>query len=323
MATARQHHYIPQFYLRGFTNSRSKSGKLVVLDAIRRAHYETAVKNVGVERDFNRVEVPGIAPDALETAYAGFEGETARSLQGIEANLKFEGDESIYALNLAALLAVRHPLMRKQWGDFRAEVARKMLSMVLAEKSRWEATVKRMREAGDPVDESLTYEELKRSWETDGYEISIDRGEHIRTETKVFDTVLRTMVDRKWVMIVADEETGPFVTSDRPVTLMWHKPLEMPAIMRDSPGYGMTNTEVIFPLSQRLALVGNFDGNEGTVHGTRELVATVNSTVIAHARQVFAPKLSFAHLDPRTGDISTGDKLLAWVNQRPEAARAG
>jgi hypothetical protein len=67
MATARLHHYIPQFYLRGFTKSRSKNGKLVVIDAIRNSNYESSVKNIGAERDFNRVDSPGIAPDAPET----------------------------------------------------------------------------------------------------------------------------------------------------------------------------------------------------------------------------------------------------------------
>jgi hypothetical protein len=55
-----------------------------LLDAVRQSHYETAAKNVGVERDFNRVDVLGIPPDALESGYAAFEGETARTIQSVE-----------------------------------------------------------------------------------------------------------------------------------------------------------------------------------------------------------------------------------------------
>lgn len=300
----------------------SDSEQIVVVDSERDTVYETSIRNVGGERDFNRVDIPGVPPDALEVAYSAFEGQAASALERIEASGTFEGDDRIFALNLAALLAVRHPLMRENFGGAESEVARKLLSLTLETKERWEASVAAMKERGEQVNESLTYEELKAAWEGGGYKIEVPRETHIRNETRVFEPVLLTMVNRRWMMLVADEAAGPFITCDRPVSLTWKHPERVPIMYRGSPGYGMPNTEVIFPISKRLALIGSFEDPDRIVPATREQVANVNSHVIMFARQIYAPKLGFLSLHPGTGEIISGENLLAMARESRARNRA-
>ena len=82
---ARQHHYIPQFYLKGFAVARKKSHQLIVFDRKSRKTFSAATKNVAVERDFNRVEIEGHPPDAIEKVMSQFETEAAAALERIVA----------------------------------------------------------------------------------------------------------------------------------------------------------------------------------------------------------------------------------------------
>ncbi|RZI39825.1 DUF4238 domain-containing protein [Herbaspirillum sp. HC18] len=71
---ARNHHWVPQCYLKGFAKSRGKSAKLFVIDAIERKTFQTIPRNVASERDFNKIEVDGVDPNHIESGYAHFEG---------------------------------------------------------------------------------------------------------------------------------------------------------------------------------------------------------------------------------------------------------
>jgi hypothetical protein len=53
--TARQHHYVPQCYLKGFVKDRKKP-KLFVVDCKERRSFSTSPDNVAAERDFHRID---------------------------------------------------------------------------------------------------------------------------------------------------------------------------------------------------------------------------------------------------------------------------
>jgi hypothetical protein len=70
---ARNHHYISKCYLKGFVNNPDKP-QLYVVDTRKKEPFITSTDNIGARRDFHRIEIEGLAPDALENALAGFEG---------------------------------------------------------------------------------------------------------------------------------------------------------------------------------------------------------------------------------------------------------
>ena len=63
---ARHHHYISQCYLNIFAKSVGNKYRITVLDLKRRHHFETTPRNIGGQRDFNRVEKDGMPPDFLD-----------------------------------------------------------------------------------------------------------------------------------------------------------------------------------------------------------------------------------------------------------------
>ena len=129
-------------------------------------------------------------------------------------------------------------------------------------------------------------------------------------EFKSAAAVLPTFNGRNWILLASSEESGPFITSNRPVTNVWKKPTDVPMIYRNSPGLGARNTQVVFTLSKNLALVGEFEGG-GKVDqrlAPALLVGGINSRIILFARQVFAPHMGFRFCD-RNETLREGTQL--------------
>lgn len=307
---AKHHHYIPQCYLRGFTRNKSKNSKITVIDLTQKKLFETIPRNVGGVRDFNRIEIDGQPPDALEAAFSKFEGDLAHCLKSFESNLLFEGKARNYILNLIALLAIRSPFMRENWRQLIASVSEHIMDIELSSKERWESLIRRMRKDGEKINEEITYEQVKEFHDRKQYDIKVSTGRHIEMEVKGIDTILPLLSARKWLVIKANDRTGPFITSDNPVALFWKNRADNPSSMHDSPGYGLRSTEVLFPLSQNLLLLGDFDGKNGVIEGSRETVASINSELISNAvNQIYASRKNFNLLNMQ-GEIIKGESLI-------------
>jgi len=296
---ARHHHHIPQCYLRGFSTGSGKKCRVQVANLVPQVWFETNPRNIGGVRDFNRIELEGFEPDALEGMLSNFEGEVATAIRNIVASHKFDGADRNAVLNLIALLAVRSPQNREQLRKFEEEVLKKVLGLSLATKERWEAQEAEMKKAGYEMPNEIPYEQMKEFYESDEYTISLNTEHHIAMELQSHDVVLRTLADRKWKLYITNEDKGFFVTTDRPVVLTWNHPEEMPVMMRDSPGFGMTETDLIFPLTKELLLVGSFEGEDAVLEAPAEFVAFANMRMIRYSHgQVYAAKRSFPYIGP-------------------------
>lgn len=310
--TARHHHYLSQCYLKGFTSGGSKKSKLTVIDARGKRHFETIPRNVGGIRDFNRIEVDGVDPNLLEHALAEFEGAAATALKKIDEGASFDGESRTLILNLVALLAIRSPEMREQWRKYQADIAERVMDLTLASKERWESQVRRMKEAGVEVNDTITYEEIKKFHEGKEYAIEVAREHHIRMEFVGIEAILPFLDQRKWLLVRSTEESGPFITTDNPVNLTWREPDKVPLFFKNSPGYGMKDTQVYFPISKNVALAGEFDGHDGELTGTKELVSLLNTKMLMFAyKQVYAPKLAF-WFRGRAHELVEGKQLLSY-----------
>jgi hypothetical protein len=113
---ARRHHYIPQLYLSGFTDSGEKSGLFYAHDLIQLKTWPAKPANVAFMKDFYRVDAPGVDPDEIEKVFWPLEGEAARVLKGIikSEKLPFEKQNYDTLMHFMAQLVVRRPSVREK-----------------------------------------------------------------------------------------------------------------------------------------------------------------------------------------------------------------
>jgi len=286
---ARNHHWIPQCYLKGFSKSRSKNAKLFVVDAIGRKTFSTVPRNIASARDFNRIEIDGIPPDQIESDFSYFEGNVDRALQGvIERRQLGNAEDHNLILNLIALLSARNPRMRENSRQFQEKVIKQMMGLTIAKKERYEESYRNAVDAGFmTADDDVTYESVRDFVENDQYTIEVPTTRHIKQELGLVDTILPLLGERNWILLRAPANTSGFVTSDHPVVLQWSDDKDRGFF--NSPGFALRDTRVIFPLSNELAMIGTFDANHGVIDATTKVMAIINGTIIAHShRQVYA-----------------------------------
>lgn len=299
MAVKANHHYIPQFYLRGFSEGASRQARVFVFDSDTRKSFTTLVRNIGSKRHFNRVEAQDLDPNHLEDGMAEIEAEIAPHLKQVIDARSFPSSEHFTSImNLMALLSVRNPRLRGNMSDFHKQIVEKVMGLSVSSKEVWESQTKQMRESGVPVKDDITYAEMKRFHDEKNYKILIDQTHLIGLELQMLDPVLEQLAKRSWCFVSATEGHR-FITCDDPTVLSWTENVQPPTPY--SPGHGLQNTVIRFTLSPELALVGLFEDIPERLDYLPDQVTAFNTAVARHSRnQIFARDHNFLlHLKDR------------------------
>lgn len=322
------HHYVPQCYLRNFSRKRDKP-QLAVVDRVARKQFQVPPAKVAVERDFHRIEAEGLPPDALESAFSKFESKLSESLNRIIATRSVANEEDFtHVLNLIALMSVKNPRQRGLFNDFQRDLFTRVMELVTSSPEIYNSQMRQARDAGALSDgEPVSYEEMREFVRSRRFEIEIPTTRSLAFELDTFDVVLRTLVDRKWVLLRAKANSPGFITSDHPVCLTWSHPPTGPAIF--GPGHAMRGTELLFPISSSLAIVGAFELEPAEVDISELGVALFNAKIISYAeRQVYAQSFDFTYRWHPQARLRKGTELLSdprflqahsRTNQRPSA----
>ena len=308
--TARGHHYLPEFYLRGFTRSGSSDDRLVAIDLRERRCFNTGTKNVGKKRDFNRIDIDEHPPDALEAQLGIVEGDLAPALRRLRQAKEFPEEKDFSrVMNLICLLAIRNPRTRRNIERPISDVLRRVGQLSLSTEDRWRQIERQMIEEGSEPS-PVSYQDLRDFvFDETRYDLRVNREFLIALEMKVLDKILRTLFDRKWIMLVANASTGPFICSDFPAALTFsdfdaYGPF-------NSPGFALKETDLIVPMSKEVAFWGKFETPcNAILRADERTIAVLNSRTMAFSeRQIYAPSLQFRYVNA-SGEIAAGRSLL-------------
>jgi hypothetical protein len=153
---------------------------------------------------------------------------------------------------------------------------------------------------------TIDYKDMKEFVERGEYTIDVPTGAHLKMEMSLFDTVLRCIGARNWLLYRCNPEKIGFITSDHRVILSWSEPNK--GIY--PPGFGIPGTEVIFPVANSMLMCGSFEGEEGTRDLNDAQIGVLNSIVAAYAeRQIYARDKDFFYVT--NGVLRTGAQLTA------------
>lgn len=304
-ANAKIQHYVPQYYLRGFVNERKQ---LYVVDRPRAKFFRVPTDKVAGELYFNLVTIGGVNPFAVEEALSEMEGKIAPVLEKVISTCSL-GDESDRSaiMNLIASVTLRNPKQRAAVGEIYRGAGQLAAGAGLETEEKYAGFVATMKAEGLSAP---TYDEMKGWFEKEPELFKPPpppKEFNILVELEWHDPLVKLYEGRKWQMLVAADHSGGFVTSDHPVCLRW---MEDQDHGETSPGFAVPGTEVIFPLSQKLALLGRFEGDESVVPADKEMVARINSLLISNChRQVYGRDALFSYKRGPKGEIGSGAHL--------------
>jgi hypothetical protein len=293
---ARRHHYVPKCYLNAFATPRKGKQKpqLLAFDAVEAKCFRTASDNLALETDFNTIDLEGHPPDAFEQALASVESEIGPALLRIvEAKSLANEDDRAYLLNLIALLHIRNPRFREVRRSLHEAAAKQLMDAALSSRAKWESHIKQAQVAGFmATDAEMDYDEIKKARKPEDFSLKVTNEAHIASELQSFDHVLALLSQRKWMLVKAPEDSPGFVTCDHPVSLTWSEPQSG----RRPLGLATKGTEIFFPITPKLAVVGAFEIEDGEAEFTDEQVSSGNGATILNAqRQVYASRGDFRY----------------------------
>ncbi len=298
----RQHHYVPQFYLAGFTATGTVDGPLHVLDRELEKSWPSTPKGTAHARDYHAVNLgSGQDPMFVEKAMAICEGKWAAALKEVvERNALPQGDSLSDLLAFVAFLAVRVPRIRSEVADFvdRMSKAKLRATFATAEgRERFHATITQHC-LSLPESERRKIELILRNdpdlknlgdyANSDQYDVSYDQTWSVQTMLQMAITLLPVLGQRQWTLWPVAPDTPNLICSDSPVCLTWTQQFGD----LYPPGFGLSNTLVTVPLSARLMLASTFEPMNGLTLDRAE-VAQMNSRTAMYASQLFLPDADF------------------------------
>jgi hypothetical protein len=291
VSIARRHHYLPQAYLAGFTDTGKINGRINVLDVETGARFRTSPKNVAVELDFNRVDIEGKSPDVIEKVFSHFEDSAAQVIREVNRTKIFPNDDKFsWIINLLCLITVRNPQMRKSLNRSLERMACVIDDLLTSDEEIWAHHLKSAQEAGYIGETNISFEEYKRLNEQGEYKIEFTPESNLWIELAILKKVLQIFARRTWSLLVAPTSGPEIICSDHPVTLAWKD-----SGKRGRIGYGLKNTKVFFPLGPQTGPYGVYeDFLPPVVHMNPGQVALMNTRVSNSAeRHVFSATDTF------------------------------
>jgi len=295
MPTARKHHYLSQCYLKGFAQLEGKNWQTWVLDLKEKRQFRTNIENVAAIRDFNRIDVEGLPPDAIEQAMSSLETRFAETFTEMAKSQSLPtGEGFVVLLNFIALVAARNPQIRNQLESIHDKMGRMAAQFLTADKKRWDNVTAKAKAKGVKLDDAVSFEDIKEFVDSDAYDVKLSTTWRLDLELTAVDAVLQTLPSRKWTIIRTQDETGDFICSDRPVSLRWNSEVKERPLF--GPGFGTLKTILIIPMTHKLALLGTFESGGGSIVANRNQVAAINAATLAMAdRQIYSREQHFCY----------------------------
>ena len=320
---ARRHHYVSQFYLREFADPNLQNEQLHVIDIVERRHFVTTPNNIALQSDFNRINIQGHAEDEIESHLAQFEGQAATVLRDIAQNATLPQNRNMDVLVVfVGILAANNPQIRDSLINIDQEITRQMMQSVVENRETYESHLSELE-----IENSIEYEAMKAFVESENYTVSVeDPGGYYlaRVFDALYDGVLPFFNNMLWSLVIAENNVGDFICSDRPVALFKF----VDRMLCPQPSYTttpagiilpnenpptevtMVNFELTMPLNPRMAIYATTPENPSPVtHGNQMNVALINKrTIDAAARQIYCSNLDFKYLD--NGVVKCGSDLI-------------
>ena len=313
MSDPKNHHYVPKLYLKNFATGVGRKASLVAIELESGKLFKPSLRRIASETDFNRIDIVGEDPYAVEKALGKVESEISPALQEVISERRFPSDQHRnLVLNLMAMLAVRNPRVRSTLGKFLSDIADTTTSLMLHSRERWERITLQAGERGVEELPDIDYEDVKEAFQDGIIKARVSKNYLVKLDLEMVDPVLNALSIRKWSFLTA-LEGNQFVTSDDPVVLDFFDRRER--TLMNSPGFGVGGTFVLFPLSPDLALYGSLNAPDLPTELDARAVACVNGMTMRHARRHALAKSENFVLQGRDGSFLTPIQMPEFIRR--------
>ncbi len=297
----RKHHFVPEFYLAGFTIADTRDAVLYVLDKDQLRQWPSTPRQTAHKRDFHAIDPRnGSDPMVVEKALSQLEGKWASTLRSVVQNQKLPADDSFGDLMVfVAFMAVRVLRIRDILSGFIDRVSKSMFQLRLATDEGRAGLRRTLEDLGRKLSDQ-EFDELVQFARSGEYEVNFEQTWHVQEMVRMAIVLAPLLSLRKWCIWVVEDGAPDLICSDSPVAPTWAVPMPGPF----PPAFGTLNTVVSVPLNRRIALVSMIEEQLPELRLDQTGVAVVNSMTAMYANQLYSSTPDFVW---RTKDHENGN----------------
>ncbi len=281
----RAHHFVPQCWLSGFTETGQKSGRLWVTDLKKKKQWQSSPPQAGHRRDFYRFSDPQLDPVAAERVFSKIEAELAPVLRRLDDERRGPTKEELDGLLFfMAIQWTRVPAFRPTALAIADRIQRSWMSRALKSPETWAATLK---ELNIPADSSGAQYDAMRDFQRPGkYSLSAEPEWFLLRAFQASKGIVRSLSARRRAAYVS--KRGSFIGSDNPVALDGPKDQMI----------GFKNADiVIYPVSRHVLLRGTNIPIKPPAVTSKSIAAHNTFAMLTSDEQVYSHVPDFCWLD--------------------------
>lgn len=270
----KRQHFVPKFYLNGFTCD----GKLSVFDRTDGVIRTQSPKDTNIvghlytfqdNQDRHRFD--------LEVMFNYYETKAAPLILKLAQRERINIDEREYLTAFIALAAIRTPAAIAEAQNIHAGFVKARSTLLF---SNEESVLKVLREMEGPGADDVALcklaHEVAKMCNEDSYTVEVDATYALGRSMKLFEVIANSLLSRDWMVLYSPSEEHSFLTTDSPVVLastgLTAKKLPL--------GYSSPHAQILFPLTSASALViSGSQGRSGRTDITPEALHRFNLKV--------------------------------------------
>lgn len=277
----KRQHFLPEFYLKGFT----KDGMIAVFDRELNEIRVQQPKNTGVIGHFYTIEdTEGRKRFELEQLLQEYEDKAIPVIRKLTAKEGINADERTDLAIFVALAAFRTPDIVDSLKAFNSDLIGDMVKGIFADVEDVKERMRRKADASS-TEEELEAEahELVEYAQSGQYEVTTNHMWAVSMAMKMAFNIAPILAGRDWAVVHRDNEKKSFVTTDASVLLTTVAPREKSFW---GIGFGNTDALVLFPLTGSciLAMYGSHGDLQHKMAGA-EQIRHINLALADHCQR--------------------------------------
>lgn len=293
----RANHFVPQFWLAGFTEDGNKDGRLWVTDLKRQKQWPSSPAEAGHRRDFYRVSDPELDPVGAEKLLSKIEDATAPTIKKLATELRGPADDELDTLFLfLATQWMRVPKFRPTILGVADSIHRTILSKALETPESWAEMLKSL---GFPANSLDEYKRMRDFEESGNFSLSAETGWYLLRGFESINPIISSLRGRWWGASISRK--GSFIGSDNPVAMDGTRGVKV----------GFKNAEIVTcPISRRVVLYGTKVRVRAPFVNQMYIAHTNTFTMLSADEQIYSATPDFCWLD-ETGGYQTDWKRFS------------
>ena len=281
MNTSKRHHYLPRFYLEGFSNTNI----LYVYDRKDDQYRKQTPLNTAIQKHYYTIDQKdGKKNIEIEKMLSQLEGNTKKVINNIMLRRTLSNTDKTIMSLFISFQWTRIPDFECMVNESMRSNIKKIGDILHKDVNRIKQTIQSYeKDTRDKIE--IEAAKLKEFWDRGNFDIVINRNASLDMMLKIAPECARFLSIMDWVLAIAPKGYS-FITTDSPFVLVPSSDEKVKGVFQNSVGLLISGVRKFFPISQKVCVViGDLGDKTQYAKYNKSLCKSINAKLARHAKR--------------------------------------